>query len=212
MIYLTAYFSTLVVFVLCDMAWLVTMASRLYRPTLRDIMLTDVNLSAGFAFLSDLSGWPSDLRYPSGVEVGSLAQATLGGALLGFFTYMTYDLTNQATLELDYATHTGRCRLGNAARRDRGHSGLLADDQAGGLTPELRFGERKKRPRARCKARNFAPRERSMCSSSGGMPEICTSTQYDAGRRRQHQPAERIVPRHIDCDQGKASQQSHSKK
>ena len=98
MIYLTAYFSTLVVFVLCDMAWLVTMASRLYHPTLRDIMLTDVNLPAGVAFY---------LIYPIGLVIfallpalksGSLAQATLGGALLGFFTYMTYDLTNQATL------------------------------------------------------------------------------------------------------------------
>jgi uncharacterized membrane protein len=98
MIYLTVYFSTLVVFVLCDIAWLVTMASRLYRPTLRDIMLTDVNLPAGIAFY---------LIYPVGLVIfailpafksGSLAQATLGGALLGFFTYMTYDLTNQATL------------------------------------------------------------------------------------------------------------------
>ena len=98
MIYATAYCSTVVVFVLCDMAWLGTMASRLYRPTLRDIMLTDVNLPAGTAFY---------LIYPAGLVIfailpalksGSLAQATLGGALLGFFTYMTYDLTNQATL------------------------------------------------------------------------------------------------------------------
>jgi uncharacterized membrane protein len=98
MIYLTTYFSTLVVFVLCDMAWLGTMASRLYRPTLRDIMLTDVNLPAGIVFY---------LIYPVGLVIfavlpalksGSLAQATLSGALLGFFTYMTYDLTNQATL------------------------------------------------------------------------------------------------------------------
>ena len=98
MIYLTAYFATLVVFVLCDMAWLGTMASRLYRPTLGDIMLADVNLPAGVAFY---------LIYPVGLIIfailpalksGSLAQAMLGGALFGFFTYITYDLTNQATL------------------------------------------------------------------------------------------------------------------
>jgi uncharacterized membrane protein len=29
----------------------------------------------------------------------SLGQAALSGALFGFFTYMTYDLTNQATLK-----------------------------------------------------------------------------------------------------------------
>jgi uncharacterized membrane protein len=96
--YLAAYFPTLVVFVLCDLAWLGTMASRLYRPTLRDLLLTDVNLPAGIAFY---------LIYPVGLvifavlpalESESLAQAAVRGALFGFFSYMTYDLTNQATL------------------------------------------------------------------------------------------------------------------
>lgn len=98
MIYLTAYLSTFVTFVACDMAWLGTMASRVYRPTLRDIMLVDINLPAGIAFY---------LIYPVGLVIfavmpalksGSLAQAVISGALFGFFTYMTYDLTNQATL------------------------------------------------------------------------------------------------------------------
>ena len=98
MIYVTAYLSTLVVFVFVDMAWLGTMASRLYRPTLGDIMLATVNLPAGIAFY---------LIYPVGLvyfailpalKSGSIAQAMLGGALFGFFTYITYDLTNQATL------------------------------------------------------------------------------------------------------------------
>jgi uncharacterized membrane protein len=98
MIYVTAYLSTLAAFVLLDMAWLGTMASRVYRPTLGDIMLADVNLPAGIAFY---------LIYPVGLvyfailpalKSGSLGQALLGGALFGFFTYMTYDLTNQATL------------------------------------------------------------------------------------------------------------------
>jgi uncharacterized membrane protein len=98
MIYVTAYLSTLVVLVALDMAWLGTMASRLYRPTLGDIMLAGVNLPAGIAFY---------LIYPVGLvyfavlpalKSGSLAQAMLSGALFGFFTYITYDLTNQATL------------------------------------------------------------------------------------------------------------------
>jgi len=98
MIYITAYLATLAAFVVCDMAWLGTMASRLYRPTLGDVMLTNVNLPAGVAFY---------LIYPMGLvffailpalKSGSLVQAMLGGALFGFFTYMTYDLTNQATL------------------------------------------------------------------------------------------------------------------
>jgi uncharacterized membrane protein len=98
MIYITAYLSTLVAFVLCDMVWLGIMTSRFYRPTLGDIMLAGVNLPAGITFY---------LIYPAGLvyfailpalKSGGLAQAMLGGALFGFFTYMTYDLTNQATL------------------------------------------------------------------------------------------------------------------
>ncbi|MBR0797546.1 DUF2177 family protein [Bradyrhizobium jicamae] len=98
MTYLFAYLSTLVIFLICDMAWLGTMASRLYRPTLGDILLTDVNLSPAVAFY---------LVYPAGLVIfavlpglksESLAQAALSGALFGFFSYLTYDLTNQATL------------------------------------------------------------------------------------------------------------------
>jgi uncharacterized membrane protein len=98
MTYLCAYLSTLVVFVVCDMAWLTTMASRLYRPTLGDIMLADAKLPPAVAFY---------LIYPIGLVIfavlpaiksGSVAQAAISGALLGFLSYMTYDLTNQATL------------------------------------------------------------------------------------------------------------------
>ena len=63
MTYLTAYFATLTVFVICDMAWLGTMASRLYRPTLGDIMLANVNLPAGVAFY---------LIYPIGLVIFAL--------------------------------------------------------------------------------------------------------------------------------------------
>jgi uncharacterized membrane protein len=99
LVYLYAYLSTLVVFLLCDMAWLGMMANRIYRPTLGDMMLSSANLPAAAAFY---------LIYPLGLLIfvvfpalksDSLGQAALSGALFGFFTYMTYDLTNQATLK-----------------------------------------------------------------------------------------------------------------
>jgi uncharacterized membrane protein len=98
MVYICAYLSTLVVFLFCDMVWLGTMASRLYRPTLGDLVLSNPNLPAAAAFY---------LIYPAGLvffavlpalKIESPGQAALSGALFGFFTYMTYDLTNQATL------------------------------------------------------------------------------------------------------------------
>jgi uncharacterized membrane protein len=92
------YLATFAVFLLADMVWLGTMASRLYRPTLGDIALSGVNLPPAIAFY---------ILYPVGVVIfailpalkgGNITAALLYGALFGFFTYATYDLTNQATL------------------------------------------------------------------------------------------------------------------
>ena len=99
MVYLYAYLATLAVFLPCDMVWLGTMASRLYKPTLGDILLSDANLPAAGAFYAI---YPIGLVFfavAPALKAGSLGQAALSGALLGFFTYMTYDLTNQATLK-----------------------------------------------------------------------------------------------------------------
>jgi len=94
----TGYLATLAVFVLADMVWLGTMASRLYRPTLGDIALSGVNLAPAITFYT---------LYPVGLAIfailpalkgGNITTVLLYGALFGFFTYATYDLTNQATL------------------------------------------------------------------------------------------------------------------
>ena len=96
--YGAAYLTALAVFVLADMVWLGTMASRLYRPTLGDIALSGVNLAPAVAFY---------ILYPIGLVIFAILPALKGanttmalfyGALFGFFTYATYDLTNQATL------------------------------------------------------------------------------------------------------------------
>ena len=99
MIYICAYLSTLAVFLLCDMAWLGTMASRLYRPTLGNILLSDANLAAAGAFYGIYPVGLVFFAVVPALKSGNLGQATLSGALFGFFTYMTYDLTNQATLK-----------------------------------------------------------------------------------------------------------------
>lgn len=96
--YLAAYVATLVAFIVVDGVWLATMAARLYRPILGDILAAEVNIPPAIVFY---------LLFPIGVLVfavlpalktGSLATALIYGALFGFFTYATYDLTNHATL------------------------------------------------------------------------------------------------------------------
>jgi uncharacterized membrane protein len=99
MVYVYAYLATLAVFLPFDMVWLGTMANRLYRPTLGDILLSDANLPAAGAFYAIYPVGLVFFAVVPALKSGSLGQATLGGALFGFFTYMTYDLTNQATLK-----------------------------------------------------------------------------------------------------------------
>ena len=98
MTYFIGYISTLSTFVVIDMAWLATMTPRFYRPTLGDILISGVNLPPALVFY---------LLYPIGLLVfamspalksGSIKTAILYGALFGFFTYATYDLSNYATL------------------------------------------------------------------------------------------------------------------
>jgi uncharacterized membrane protein len=95
---IAAYLSTLVVFVLVDFVWLSTMAARLYRPILGDILAPSVSFVPAIGFY---------LMYPLGIVVfailpalksGGLSSALIYGAAFGFFTYATYDLTNHATL------------------------------------------------------------------------------------------------------------------
>jgi uncharacterized membrane protein len=95
---LFGYGFALAVFVAADMVWLGTMAPRFYRPTLGDIAISGVNLPPAILFYA---------MYPIGLLIfaiqpalksGSMSTAAIYGALFGFFTYATYDLTNQATL------------------------------------------------------------------------------------------------------------------
>lgn len=98
MLYAIAYVTILVPFVIVDAIWLTVMGSRLYRPTLGDILLPDLNAPPAVVFY---------LIYPIGILVfatlpalkaGSVSPALMYGALFGAMAYATYDLTNFATL------------------------------------------------------------------------------------------------------------------
>jgi uncharacterized membrane protein len=98
MIQVVGYLTALATFVVADMIWLGLMTPRFYRPTLGDILVTGVNLPPALVFY---------LIYPAGLlifavnpalKIGAMGPALIYGALFGFFTYATYDLSNYATL------------------------------------------------------------------------------------------------------------------
>lgn len=95
---LVGYGVALAVFVAADMVWLGMMASRLYRPTLGDIAISGVNLPPAILFYAIYPVGLLIFAVQPALKSGSMSTAIIYGALFGFFTYATYDLTNQATL------------------------------------------------------------------------------------------------------------------
>jgi uncharacterized membrane protein len=96
---LISYALTFVVFFIIDMAWLGFIAKDLYKKYLGGFLSEQVNWTAAVVFyLLFIVGVFIFAILPS-VEKNSLVSAIVLGALFGFFTYATYDLTNLATLK-----------------------------------------------------------------------------------------------------------------
>lgn len=98
-IYGVAYLATALVFLGIDSIWLSTMADRLYRPLLGDLLLDGFSLMPAVLFyLIYIAGIVYFAINPA-FDTDRWQTATLNGAVLGFVAYATYDLTNQATLK-----------------------------------------------------------------------------------------------------------------
>jgi uncharacterized membrane protein len=97
--YLVAYIVAVPIFFIIDMVWLGVVAKDFYRAQLGDLLLSQFNWTAAIAFyLIFLVGLVIFAIQPALMKA-SWTHALLLGALFGFFTYATYDLTNLATLK-----------------------------------------------------------------------------------------------------------------
>lgn len=86
------------VFFAIDMIWLGFVARNFYKNNLDHLLSPNVNWPAAFAFYFMYLAGILLFAVRPGLEAQSLARACLWGALFGFFTNATYDLTNLATL------------------------------------------------------------------------------------------------------------------
>lgn len=93
------YLLTFACFMLIDFIWLGLVAKSFYRSQIGYLMKSSPNWTAAIIFY---------LLYVVGIMVfviqpalrqGSWRYALLAGAFFGFITYMTYDLTNLATIQ-----------------------------------------------------------------------------------------------------------------
>ena len=96
--YAIAYVATAAAFFALDAMWLSFTARVLYRPLLGNMLLDSFNLFPAATFY---------LLYVIGIVIfaispalasGRTTTALIYGSLFGFFAYVTYDLSNQATL------------------------------------------------------------------------------------------------------------------
>ena len=95
-----AYGSAAITFLLLDALWLSTMTGLLYRPVLGPILADQVRLVPAIAFYALYLGGIVYFAISPALMTQQWTTALLNGALFGLIAYATYDLTNQATLEL----------------------------------------------------------------------------------------------------------------
>lgn len=92
------YLLTIPVFFAIDMLWLGFAARKFYKTQLNHLLSSEVNWPAALIFYFVYIIGIIFFAVRPGLEAGSLVHTCLLGALFGFFTYATYDLTNLATL------------------------------------------------------------------------------------------------------------------
>lgn len=99
MTFVKIYSVAVAVFFLIDMVWLGVIAKNLYRKYIGHLMLATPNWSAAIIFyLLFVVGLVIFAINPA-LSKNSWSYALLYGAMFGFFTYMTFDLTSLAVIK-----------------------------------------------------------------------------------------------------------------
>ena len=95
---LYTYLITLPVMFLIDMVWIGFVAKDFYRKGLAEYISTSFVWSAAIPLYFFLAFGVLVFAVYPGIQAGSLQKTLLLAALFGFMCYMTYDLTNLATI------------------------------------------------------------------------------------------------------------------
>ncbi len=96
--YIQLYLLTIPVFFVIDLLWLGVIARGFYRTNLAHLLSPSVNWPAAFAFYLIYIAGILYFAVAPALAAESLWPALINGALFGLFTYLTYELTNMATL------------------------------------------------------------------------------------------------------------------
>ncbi len=96
--YVKLYITTLIAYVVLDMAWVGVIAHSFYQNYLGFLMSSNINwIAIALFYLLFIVGLLVFVIIP-GQQSGSLQNTLVLAAFFGLVTYATYDLTNLATL------------------------------------------------------------------------------------------------------------------
>jgi uncharacterized membrane protein len=99
MTFLKLYLIAFVIFIAIDAIWLGLIAPKFYKAQIGHLMSEKPNFIAAIVFyLIFIVGVVYFVINPA-IEAQSMSKLLISGALFGFMTYATYDLTNLATLK-----------------------------------------------------------------------------------------------------------------
>ena len=96
--HIASYAAALVIFLALDAAYLSTIGGRLFKATLGDVLTPNFSIPPAIAFYVIFPVGLVIFAINPAFESGRWTTALVLGALFGFFTYATYDLTNWATI------------------------------------------------------------------------------------------------------------------
>jgi uncharacterized membrane protein len=96
--YAKLYLLTVPVFLAVDLVWLGFIAKDFYRTNLGYVLSAQVNWPPAVLFYLLYIVGVLIFAVAPAIRQASVLKALLYGALFGFFTYMTYELTNMATI------------------------------------------------------------------------------------------------------------------
>lgn len=97
--FLKFYIITIPIFFIIDMIWLGLVAKGFYNKYLGFLMRPQVNWTAAVIFYFLFIIGIIFFAVQPALQTESWSKAMIYGALFGFFTYATYDLTNLATIK-----------------------------------------------------------------------------------------------------------------
>jgi uncharacterized membrane protein len=98
--YILAYIATGLSFAVIDSFWLRNMYMKLYQPEIGEVLMKGVRMGPAVTFYLLYILGIVIFAFTPALASGRWQTALIYGAMFGFFTYMTYDLTNYSTLKV----------------------------------------------------------------------------------------------------------------